>query len=271
MKNKKRSIQPPEGFYYIAQDNYYIANLDKVNEQKPEKYLYSDSATSCIIVIIQGYNRDCNQIAALSHLGKLASFHKFFDIVAENFYGPIAVYAQGGNPPWPEQADGENSYSSLINSQVLLNWLCSNCYTPLVEMVSEPQWYIRQTSLSLGQGHPLRYQRGCYGIDLTKMKVSNKRFDLSAEQRDFSGGVQTLFSIFGLDIEPQLILHKADEDFSPNQIKSLVEIAREYDWPEILEMSDEEILTRYSSTPEYEVPWFVEVMKQSALYVKNHN
>lgn len=41
----------PKGFYYVAQDNYYIANLNEPDKNNPEKYLYSDSATSCIIII----------------------------------------------------------------------------------------------------------------------------------------------------------------------------------------------------------------------------
>ena len=45
-------LQPPEGFLYIPQDNYYLADLSQVSENGHIEYLYSDGATSCIIIIV---------------------------------------------------------------------------------------------------------------------------------------------------------------------------------------------------------------------------
>ncbi|UYG09096.1 hypothetical protein [Halomonas sp. M4R1S46] len=42
-------------------------------------------------------------------------------------------------------------------------------------------------------------------------------------------------------------------------------------WTRILEMSDEEVLHTYSSTPQWEVPWFVATLQESARLVKRWN
>ena len=60
----------PEGFYYVSQDNYYIANLNSPDPGRPEKYLYSDSATSCIIMIVEGKDKSNNPIVALCHASR---------------------------------------------------------------------------------------------------------------------------------------------------------------------------------------------------------
>jgi len=89
----KERYEKPEGFLYVGQDNYYIGTNDS-----DIKYLYSDSATSCIIVIIEGTNKHGEPIVALTHLSRLERFKTFFNLVESHFYGEISVFAQGANP-----------------------------------------------------------------------------------------------------------------------------------------------------------------------------
>ena len=80
--------------------------------------------------------------------------------------------------------------------------------------------------MSLGLGDPQQDNRGCYGIDLNIMIVSNQRYNLTETEQDPTGGVQTLFCVFGLKIKPQIVLVKADESFTREQIDLLVTEAK---------------------------------------------
>lgn len=248
------SILPP-GFFYVSQDNYYIANLNEPQGTPAINYLYSDSATSCIIVVVEGKDKDNNPLFALTHLSRKERFLRFFEVVSETFCGAVSVFAQGANPPF-EAASQENT-------QTLLDWITSNKTTTA-------SWYINQVTLSLGQGDPQVAHRGCYGINLETIMVSNQRYDLTEEQRDPTGGEQTLFCVFGLKVTPQLVLPVAGESFTEEQLDALVAQANEENWTDILYMTKDEVLAKYSSTPEYEVPWFYASLRASALYVKNY-
>ncbi len=257
-----------DGFYYVSQDNYHIVNLNKPSPNNPEKYLYSDSATSCIIMIIQGKDKNDNPIVALSHLGHSVRFLQFFKVVEQHFVGPVSVYAQGANPPWPSFQHGRESNASLQNAQTVMCWVQQNTRAPDAK---EQRWYINQCTLSLGQGIPHHNNQDCYGIDLTTLTVSNQRFKLSHKQRDPTDGLQTLYCIFGLEVDPPIELLQTGTPFTPSQTERLVEKAKECLWTNLLMMDPEDILSQLSSTPEYEVPWFVETLKQSAHYVKNYS
>lgn len=262
----------PEGFFYIGQDNYYIARGD--NGPGNRRYLYSDSATSCVIVIIEGSDPAGNPLVALSHLSRPERFRAFFDIVSENFSGGVSVYAQGGNPP--ERSYRKDSlrgtfkydYTSLRNSNLIVEWIAAN--TDAVMKKRGLKWYIDQATVSLGTGDPQLQNRGCLGIDLETMIVSNQSFVLKPEDRDPDEGIQTLFCVFGLDLKPQMVLQKAGEEFSEKQVMALVTKAKSNGWLDILDMSEEEILHRCSSTPDDEVPWFCEAMIKAAEFVKNY-
>lgn len=261
----------PEGFYYISQDNYYIANLNEPDSKNPEKYLYSDSATSCIIIIVEGKDKDNNPIVALAHLSRLQRFHRFFKIISENFVGACSVFAQGGNPPQPVVKGTKTDYTSLQNIQTTIDWVNSNIYVPDANMQHASSWYIEQSTLALGQGNPQVDDRGCYGIDLTTMIVSNQCYQLTEEQRDPTGGLQVLFCVFGLKITPQIILPLSTDEFTPGQVELLVEKAKGEGWTNILTMTKDDVLENYSSTPEYEAPWFFYSLRESAKYVLTYS
>ncbi|MCP3977364.1 MAG: hypothetical protein GY720_22975 [bacterium] len=103
------------------------------------------------------------------------------------------------------------------------------------------------------------------------MVVSNRPFDLTLEQRDPTGGAQTLFAVFGMKIYPPVWLWNSDCTFDRETISRLVDAANRDDWTKILDMTDEEILRTYSSTPQWEVPWFVATLKESAHFVADGN
>ncbi|MFX0557032.1 hypothetical protein ACOCEA_09540 [Maribacter sp. CXY002] len=264
----------PDGFFYIGQDNYFISNLNNPSV-RDKHYLYSDSATSCIIVIVEGKDKDSNPIIALSHLSRTERFLAFFKIVSKTFHGQVSIFAQGANPPQPALKNNEYTYTSLLNEKTVINWINDNIFIPSASSMdkndSKPNWYISQSSLSLGLGNPQLDDRGCYGIDLGTMIVSNEEFVLTPLQRDPTGGVQTLYCVFGLKVKPQIVLQLASQDFTPEQIKLLVDAANKENWVSILKMTKDEVLNKYSSTPQYEAPWFYESLRISAEYVLNYN
>jgi len=273
-KNESIKDKLPEGFYYVGQDNYYIANLNKPNRSKPEKYLYSDSATSCVIIVVEGKDKDANPIIAFSHLSRTERFLKFFEIVAENFVGAVSVFAQGANPPAPAFSSSTCTYSydALQNQQTVINWVNTHMYIPSANNTEAiPSWYIEESSLSLGLGNPQQNHRSCYGIDLETMLVSNQEFQLTDLQRDPTGGIQVLYCVFGLQVTPQIILQHATTEFTSKQIRKLVEKAKENNWLNILQMTMSEVLNKYSSTPIYEAPWFYASLRESANFVKNYH
>lgn len=260
LHDRKRNLPIPQGFYYVDQDNYIIANLNQPNAINPEQYLYSDSATSCIIVVVEGLDADSNPIVALTHLSRLDRFETFFGIVGETFVGKVNVFAQGANP--------SDAQDSQANSDTLLAWIDAN---RTGKAGSSAQWFIENVTLALGMGNPQEDHRGTYGIDLVTMTVSNDAFDLTLVDRDPTGGLQILYCVFGLQVTPSIRLHHAGTPFTTEEIALLVAEANlpKNNWISFLYKTPAEIL-KLSSTPTCEVPWFFAELRAAAMYVKNH-
>lgn len=252
----------PEGFFYVSQDNYCLVNLSQPDLNK--RYLYSDSATSCIIVIMKGRSAADEDILVLTHLSRPLRYDYFFNLVGVNFAGPVSIWAQGANPP--------DAIDSIHNVESLMNWTIRHSTASFEQNspAEKPSWFIERVTLSVGQGNPRQKRRGDYGIDLATMTVSNKQFDLTLEQRDPTGGVQTLFCVFGMKVWPHVWLWEASKEFPEETVDRLVQAARKENWTQILEMTDQEILKKYSSTPECEADWFVPTLRRSAEFVKNY-
>jgi hypothetical protein len=251
----------PDGFHYVSQDN-----VCTVRPAATEfSYLYADSATSCIIVVITGEDADRKPVIMLSHLSRTRRFNAFFNQVDATFCGPVHLFAQGGNPPFAEAAN--------TNTHTLMQWMTAHSLANFdtAPISEKPGWWIEQATVSVGQGDPNDDHRDDYGIDLSTMTVSNKPFTLTPEQRDPTGGVQTLYAVFGMKIYPPLWLWPSTRAFDDHTISKLVAAANREDWTQILKMSDEEILQTYSTTPQWEVPWFSETLRQSAKFVQGWN
>jgi len=253
----------PDGFVYVSQDNYAFVNLSRLPDGV--RYLYSDSATSCIIVVMQGKNALGEDIAALTHLSRPARYDYFFNLVGANLVGPVTVWAQGANPA--------SAQDSITNTQKLMDWMVSHNEAAFEanRVGSKPTWFVEQLSLSVGQGNPQRHHRQDLGVDLARMAVSNRQFDLTLEQRDPTGGLQTIFCVFGMKVWPHVWLWQQGTDMPRPRADLLVAAAKQAGWLNILDMTDEQILTTYSSTPECEAPWFAATLRQSAEYVKSYD
>ena len=263
-----------KGFRYIPQDNYLFCNPKTAGLD----YLYSDSATSCIILIVVG--RDCNgnPLVGLTHLSRKERYEAFFKLAEEKFKGGVAVYAQGANPPFPVKKGDSYSYDGIQNSEIIFKWIADKVYYPQEEKET-PSFFIEQCTVAVGSGDP-NVGFGGYGINVDiestdYLQVSNKYFHLPIGVRDPENGVQTLFCIFGTprvdDNKSRLVLHNVNESFTDEEKEILVSRANERNWENLLELSEDEILNKYSTTPEFEPAWFVSNLIESAEFVRNYN
>lgn len=254
---------------YVSQDNYYVADLDSGKDI----VYYCDSATSCIVIISVGYSEDYKKnLAVVSHLSRPGRFKDYFSKVEALFKGEIDIYAAGANPAYPcLKKDGSYDYTALRNATQVSQWVSSRSIEQESQSDSSGSVKVRQASLKFGQGNPSIYNNNldCYSIACDKnsnITVSNDRIYLTEEQRDPTGGVQTLFCMYG---NPDLIRNQA-ESFSDDEIAVLVQTAHDNNLEQASEMTDKEILNTYSSTPQYEVPWFCDSIRQAGLFVKTY-
>lgn len=259
-KTGAKAAPPPQGFFYVDQANYVVVNPTK----EPEKsYLYSDSATSCIIVIVSGQNAAGDKLVSLCHVDSPDCISSYFtNVLDRNFTGSVSFYAQGANPPDNETAI-ENAAALKNNLATKRNWQADN-----------PQLYLLQ-------GDPREANRGDFGINLTdplKYVVSNQTFDLELLDRDPTGGVQVMFCIMRRKMAPPVQLWDAKAPFPQDLVCTLVNMAAAYrkdpDDPKtaytyIINLQDQEVRNTWSSTPDDEAPWFSDELKQSCCYVRS--
>jgi len=259
------TAKPPAGFTYVPQDNYILYRPAR----REKSYLYADSATSCVIIIVTGLDKTGAELVAITHLGGATAAKAFFEIVESSFAGGFSLFAQGANPSGPVSKQGALSFESMKNIGWMLAWIGKLLYHP---SKSPPPAYISRLSLVLGRGDP-NAGYGALGVDVDPssrdyLKVSNKYFALTPNDRDPEGGLQRLFSRFGQKTGlPSLVMRDADKPFTPHEKAALIALARRENWQQILDMSDSEILDKYSTTPEHEPYWFCETARQSAQYL----
>lgn len=177
----------------------------------------------------------------------------FFDIVERLFGGDknVHVYASGANPPSDETAKR--------NANQVLGWISS---------LKNKGW---EADVSFEKGDPSKPENNldCYGLHCDEngnIVVNNNRICLTIDQRDPTGGLQTLFCIFG---NPDVIRYQPYE-FLESNIEDWVKKGKEKGFDKAVDMTDAEILQNFSSTPEYEVPWFCDTIRQAGQYVKDH-
>ena len=248
----KRDPSLLPGFFYVSQDNYCLVRPG----HSAHRYLYADGATSCVIVILQGHDAGGDDIVLLTHISDPNRIDALFRLVTATFVGAVEVWVQGANPPSAE--------ASVCNARILMRWLSDHTSPERGAGEPEPPWFFDRVHLALGQGDPIEQELHAFGIDLVRREVSSRAMHLTSAQRDPTGGMQALFSMFGQQIQPRLLLWDAEQPFPWPLQCSLVNAARKAHWARLARMSDEEILYVCSTTPTCELPWFAPTMRRSA-------
>lgn len=249
-------LQASQKFIYVSQDNVFGCKKSALGE---DTKLYCDSATSCIIMIVTGTIKETKeQGICISHLSRQGRFKSFFEIIGSRFdhKAGINIYAAGANPAEPCKTKTDTlERAALCNATQVAQWV-SNC--PLA---------VNQATLRFGEGNPSIYTNNldCFGIN-GALEVNNERLYLTGTDRDSTGGVQTLFCMYA----DSSMLHDAQKPFSDEDIKLLVEKARENNFEDAANMTDSEILKNYSSTPDYEVPWFASTIREAGVFTKEY-
>lgn len=247
----------PPGFFYVSQDNYCLVRT----RDSAHRYLYADGATSCVIVILQGLDAAGDDIVLLTHISEPRRIDALFRLVTATFVGPVAVWAQGANPPSAE--------ASVCNARVLMRWLSDHAQRERAAGEPEPPWFFDRVHLALGQGDPIEQDLHAFGIDLSLGAVSSRAVPLTPAQRDPTGGMQALFSMFSQQLQPPLLLWDAEKPFPWPLQCGLVHVARKAHWARVATMSDEEIRYVCSTTPTCELPWFAPTLRESAELVQS--
>jgi hypothetical protein len=255
-------IAPPSGFLYVDQANYAIAPMFQTSGVR---YLYSDSATSCIIVIAQGLDRRGVWMASLAHLDSADCIQAYFDDILDSTYvGSVYIYAQGANPP--------DDVSSKENAAAL-----TQCLTD--RSGGRYSWTPDIQHLGLGEGDPRVKDRGDYGISIAPEVpiVSAQPFSLELLDRDLTGGAQVLFCIMRRHMKPPIQLRDAQTPFDDRLVAQLASIAATYQkdpkdprtaFTYIINLMDQEVRSTWSTTPEYEATWFSDELKQSCCFTR---
>ena len=257
----REPLPPPEGMLYVDQANYALAPMFQASGIR---YLYSDSATSCIVLIGEGMNAQGQPTASLAHLDSPECIQAYFSSVLDATYrGSVYIYAQGANPP--------DNDCSIKNANELLACLAARA--------SGYAWNPLVSHMGLREGDPREKDRGDYGISIASEVpvVSTQPFALELDERDPSGGEQILYCIMRRHLPQPIQIRDARTTFPPLLVAELVEVAAKYRtnpsdprtaFTYIIDLTSDEVLRTWSTTPEYEAPWFSDELKQSCCYTR---
>ena len=252
--NNQSSILPPaSAFNYVDQGNYQTFELE------PGKPLtaYSDSATSCIITAVITKTADRNTLT-LAHLDSPECIEAFFAIIAARPAEGYQVFAQGANPP-----DNDTAKRNAAQLQASVKALGSR---------------VHASELSLLQGDPRQNNRGDFGVtfngDGTAL-ANNQPYTLQLYQRDPACGGQTVYCIMRRQEHPPVQIRDAGLPFTHAQLVELSAIAIAFRkdkndpstaFTNIVNLEGEEIRQNWSTTPQYEAPWFSDQLKMGAAF-----
>lgn len=272
----------PDGLKYINQENFLLYDLEERKTIPYEagvspvtcSYLYAEGDASSMIVIASGKHQKDGSSAgghdmiAMACLGKKIRFQTFFMLLDEWFTGNISVYAQGANLPYPN-----GGKEALTNRKLLLELLNDR------ENGSRRHNKASVSSIMLSAG------QGGYGIDVNPdsnayLSVFSRIFPLNDIQRNTANGLQVLFALYGILIQKVIpgpfyryLLHDACRlDFEEETVRQLIGFACEDQFYRVYteKWSDEQILAKYSSALEYEVPWFCDRIKEASKLVADY-
>ena len=238
----------PGHFHYVDQGNYLCLPVEGPVS------LYSDSATSCIITVVFG-TRDGRTEVTLAHLDSPSCIEAFFRIVAGRGYTELQVFAQGANPP-----DNATSKENAEAFRAEIHRL-------------QPA----RSELFLEEGDPRQDNRGDFGVVATVdgAVVTNRQYVLELTERDPTCGGQTVYCIMRRQERPPVELRDAGQPFTHAELVQLSQIALAFQkdpkdpstrFTAIVTLDSEAVRENWSTTPEYEAPWFSDQLKLGAVF-----
>ncbi len=252
--NDKPSVLPPNSnFHYVDQGNYLTLPLIAAQPLT----VYSDSATSCIITIVVA-NKGSNNTVTLAHLDSAECIKAFFSIIETSNADSYQIVAQGANPP-----DNKTSKQNAAQLEASIKALGSK---------------VSLDNLSLLKGDPREQNRGDFGLSFDgqgNLIASNQPYTLQLFQRDPSCGGQTVYCIMRRQEQPPVQIRDAGQPFTHPELVELASIALQFRktqndpataFTNIVNLESEEIRNNWSTTPEYEAPWFSDQLKLGAAF-----
>lgn len=250
-RDNAQPIEPPEALVYVAQGNYQTFEV----ADQP-LCAYSDSATSCIIVVLLRVWA-ARATVTIAHLDSAACIAAFFQHMQDPGVTRYAIVAQGANPP--------DNPTAQANAQALRQAVAA--------------LHIANPMLYLLAGDPRQCNRGMLGLSYAPqheaIEVSNQPYTLSLTRRDPSCGGQTVYCIMRRQEQPPIQIRDAGIDFTHTELVQLAQIALQFQkranapetaFTNIVNQSSAEILNSWSSTPAYEAPWFSDQLKMGAAF-----
>lgn len=238
----------PPGFHYVDQGNYLTLPVTAPLS------LYSDSATSCIITIVCERVGDQEQVT-LAHLDSPGCITAFFDVIRARGGDGVQVFAQGANPP-----DNQTAQQNAAALRAELATL-------------KPA----HQELFLLEGDPRDGNRGDFGIIAgpAGATVSNQQYVLALTDRDPTCGGQTVYCIMRRQEDPPVEIRDAGQPFAHAELVELSRIALAFQktpgepstrFTSIVTLDSETIRSMWSTTPEFEAPWFSDQLKLGAAF-----
>ncbi len=254
VRNDSSPIDPPtSGFVYVDQGNHQF--LELVSGEK--RTIYSDSATSCIIVAVVANTADRNTVT-LAHVDSPDCIQAFFAIVEGQNADGYQIIAQGANPP-------ENDTAQQNTAQLRAS----------VEAMGTK---VTRSELFLLEGDPRGENRGDFGLAFHgdgTATATNQPYNLHLYQRDPTCGAQTVYCIMRRQEDPPVQIRDAGTPFTHPELVELSSIALVFRkdktdpstaFTNIVNLQSDEILQLWSTTPEYEAAWFSDQLKLGAAF-----
>ncbi|MBM18952.1 MAG: hypothetical protein CMN87_02960 [Stappia sp.] len=246
----------PDGtFRFVDQGNYLITGLPGLGSRLT---LYSDSATSCIIVAILGTHADGDTFVALAHLDSAPCIGSFFQVLVERGCTNLQIAAQGANPP--------DNDTAATNAAALRG---------VIEKLGRR---VSSATLFLLEGDPRQDNRGDFGITVSpdwETTATNQPYALTLPDRDPTCGGQSVYCIMRRQEHPPVEIRNAALPFTHDELVALSSIAISFRkdandpttaFTNIVNMESEAIRQAWSTTPQYEAPWFSDELKQGACF-----
>lgn len=251
--NDNQPIKPSDsGFIYVDQGNYQTVALSN-----QPLTIYSDSATSCIITIVVATKGNASTVT-LAHLDSPACIKAFFAVITAQEADEYQIVAQGANPG--------NNKNSIENAAQL-----KTSIQALGQKVTNQQ-------LFLLEGNPRNSNRGHFGLSYDgngMATATNQPYILELYQRDPTCGGQTVYCIMRRQENPPVQLRDAGIPFTHPELVELSAIAIQFRkdktdpstaFTNIVNLQSETIRKSWSTTPEYEAPWFSDQLKLGAMF-----